>query len=106
MIRALLSSRPRLFRVRYERPDGCYREITVPVGKGRLRLGSEAQALEIAERRLSEQYGDTLFLLEQQERVRRENPHYQDPAAELVRRSPGLHQENYTLVSVKEVRRG
>lgn len=102
-MRTFFSRKPRQFKFRYEREDGQYREITVPVGKGLFKLGSEKQALEIAERRLSEQYGDTLFAAEQAERERRGDPNYIDLSAELVRSSPGLHQKNYTL---KEVRRG
>lgn len=100
MIRRFLSKKPTaLYTFRYERPDGEFREITVPSGHGRFRLPNQQAALELAERRLSEQFGDTLFLLEEQRKV--DNPDHVDPAADAVRRSRmELHQRNYSYVGV------
>lgn len=105
-LRAFLSEgKPhRVYRLRYEREDGQYREITVPVGWARFERGTEAKALEIAERRLSEQFGDALFAAEADLREKWQDPNYIDPAADVVRKSPGLHQENYQLVSIERVK--
>lgn len=103
-VRSTLSSGPTVYRFRYERPDGAYRNITVAVGRGRFRRGRQTDAHEIAERRLSEQYGQALFIMEQQQRET--NSVYIDATAERIRNSQGLHQDNYTLVSVVEVKRG
>lgn len=91
----------RVYHFRYERADGQFREIAVPVGRGRFRLGSEAEAKEIAERRLSEQFGDACLAAEA--RRREAEPGFTDPAAEVLRGTFDLHQDYYELV---ETRRG
>lgn len=114
--RAFVGSGPtRVYRLRYENPGFLrengrphFREITVPVGSGRFKLGKEADALELAERRLSESYGRAA--LEREARVREGSesagpiPGYLDPAAETLRRIPDAHQDGYELVSVERVK--
>lgn len=115
-LRAFISDRPtRVYRLRYENPQFLrengkphFREITVPVGFGRFRRGREADALEIAERRLAEAYGKLAF--DREDRVRRGTPDagpipgHVDPAAEKIRMIPDAHQDGYELVSVERVR--
>lgn len=89
------------FQFRYAREDGQYREITVS-------KSTEAEARELADRRLSEQYGDACLAAERQiadaqaeQGVPVENRHV-SAAAQLLRDNPALHQDNYTLASVKQ----
>lgn len=91
--RKFLSKKPAaIYKFRYERNGGQAREISVPVGFGRLRRGRLEAAREIAERRLDEQYGDmSIFHAEQINNYC------------LVVDKPDLHQSNYRLVGVKKV---
>lgn len=109
-LRRILSPRAsRVYKFRYENPDWLmesgrphYREITAVAGEGRGRLGNEAEARELAERRLSEQYGDALI---QQVLDRRETvAGYSNEAFERLEAEPRLHQSQYQLVSVKRVK--
>lgn len=77
---------------RYEREDGMERTITCPVGWGRFKRGTLEAARELAERRLSEQFGEQSIV----------EAHRINNVA-LVEERPDLHQDNYTLVSVREV---
>lgn len=125
-LRRYISARPTaVFKFRYENPDFLrengkphFRVITVPVGFGRFKPGREADALEIAERRLNEAYGQAA--LDREERIRLGTPvhdaegtliEYQggipghiDPAADKIRHIPGLHQDGYKLVSAERVK--
>lgn len=89
------------FQFRYTREDGHYREITVA-------KPTEAEAREIVERRLSEQYGDACLALEAQDHRIHESlgvPVENWPvhaAADLLRANPALHQDNYTLTHVTQ----
>jgi hypothetical protein len=94
-------SRPtRVYSFRYERADGEFRTISVPVGYGRFKVGSEAEAKEIAERRLSEQFGEMCFTLEA--RRQEVEPNFVCPGAELLRGTTDLHQNFYALVAVEK----
>lgn len=75
--------------VRYERVDGHYRTVTVGVGRGRFKWGRKKDALEIAERRHNEQYGEAAL-------------DRGDPQAEALSRQPSLHADLYHFVSVKK----
>lgn len=76
----------------YERPDGMSRTITAPTPKGRFKRGKEDLARELAERRLSEQYGEQSIAY-----ARKINNQA------LVEEYPDLHQDNYQLVSVRKL---
>jgi hypothetical protein len=106
----------RVYKLRYENPNYLrengkphFRVITVPVGWGRFERGTEAAALELAERRLSEAYGAIAY---QREAGIREGTHgsfpaipgYVDPAVEKIRHLPDAHQDNYQLVEVRRVK--
>jgi hypothetical protein len=95
------SRKPAVYTVRYSRGDGHYREITVPTGRGRFKTGSQKEALEIAERRLHEQYGDGVFQRERREQEIRGVPSLVGTDAEFLRLNPNLHQDNYTLDSIR-----
>lgn len=79
--------------VRYGREDGHSREIT-------LSALTEEQAVLLADRRLSEQYGAAL-----QERERSEQQLYgeshQLPEAAQIRDNPDSHQDNYVFESAR-----
>lgn len=79
--------------VRYSRGDGQYREIN-------MRAASEQAALEIAERRLHEQYGDGVFDRENREREAAGDGR-ELAEANLLRQNPDLHQDNYSLEFVR-----
>jgi hypothetical protein len=116
-LRRILSPRAsRVYKFRYENPDFLmesgkphYREITAVAGEGRGKVGSEAEARDLADRRLSEQYGQAL--LDREQRVREGNgnpaqaiPGYEEVAAQRLRADPRLHQDNYVLVGVQRVK--
>lgn len=90
-----------VYKFRYEREDGEWREITVPAGKGRFSRAKEADALALAERRLSEQFGDEAFRKE--ELMQEVSKGYLCPACEWLRHQPELHQSNYKLVKVTRI---
>lgn len=96
------SSKPTVYRFRYEHENGHWREISVPVGAGRFRRGSQKRALEIAERRLHEQYGDGVFAHENRVRQTLGNDSIVTPEANLLRGNPDLHQSNYRHVSTSK----
>lgn len=88
-----LQKRPTaVYEFRYEREDGMHRTITCPVGWGRAKRGKYDDALELAERRLDEQFGAKS--IDAARKI--------DNVA-LVEERPDLHQDNYTLVSVREI---
>lgn len=71
-----------------------YREVS-------LSAPTSEQAIEIAERRLSEQYGDGVFDHEAREREKYSNPDLETQEAKLLRARPELHQDYYTFDSVR-----
>jgi hypothetical protein len=109
-LRRILSPRAsQVWKFRYENPDFLmesgrphYREITAVAGEGRFRRGSKEEALALAERRLSEQFGQALVSLIEQKRETVAG--WTDPAAEKLLADPRIHQDNYHLVSVQRVK--
>jgi hypothetical protein len=82
-----------VWRFRFEREDGEFREISVPVGLGRFKQGSEEEARTLAEQRLQEQFGDAI-----------PDNDRGATARELMAQYPDLHQENYRFVSARRLR--
>lgn len=77
--------KPKRWRVWYGREDGHYRTVT-------LTAKDEAAALEIADRRLREQYGDLI-----------RDDAYGIGARELIERRPDLDQANYEFVRAERI---
>ena len=102
-MRTVLSKKPTaLYSFEFRLDDGHARFITVQSGVGRFGRASEADALELALRRLNEQYGDQVFADELRKQLAM--PGYVDPGAALLRADPSLHQSNYRLVGATRVR--
>jgi hypothetical protein len=73
----------------YERPDGEFRIISTSTGTGRFKRGKESEGMEIAARRLGEQFGEELRRACERDGI---------PC--LLDSRPDLHQDNYELKRV------